>query len=1192
MTLGPFEITVEQVQALGLRFTEFVNRLLVLEQMSSDLSGHLLRITSLEAVADGGVDASTRDVSRSHWMPDGDTAWQFKRGDLQPAECAAELKAATWAQEFLRSGGCYVLVLGKGLTEAAAERRRMALATKAVELGLIAADNRRRIRLYDGNALSRWASHYPALAVSRLAGGPGSMAIDFEAWSRKRPHQRSWIPDVHRESAIAGLRVRIQTVGVVDLRVQGDSGVGKTRLVLEALREAKLSPLVAYVDDPSALSGELIQHLIDDRRTVILVVDECPADRHAKLTDQLPADTTLKLITIGQAGPAMSPTPLLVVDPMPTEKVEEFLKANYNNLSPEARRFVAHHSRGNMRWTIVLAERVRHADAAQAADLIRRDDITAFITSVLPEGKDFFCSAVLALLDRVGWDRELRYQLEDLAAFAGRSPGEMEDLGRQLEHLGLLARHGRFRSIEPHPLAVFLAAEAWRTEARRIVEELLPKLDDHMALALFQRVADLGRFEPARSVLPALLSGGGPFSSLKRIEHGRLGGLLTQLAIVLPDEVAVHLGELIEAEPGDGLRAATRTRRDLVWTLEKLAWHRRTFDLAANALLRLALAENETFANNATGTWIELFGTLLPGTAATPPERAAYLGRRAADARPEVRLLTIKAISHAFQRHEAIAVSGELQAGALVEPRGTPRTFGEAQEYRETAIGILETLVNDDDDGIRRGAEEALIGALVQLLDDASGARLVESLARLRGAALVRLRTEAERLMGIYDRHVPENKMAVDRLQVLIEALPEASRLERLNVLTRLQRWDMGEGEFQPRLDEAIRSLDRSELSSALTLLDQELPAAWELGHALALSTAEEAGVLLEALVSKFPENPAAVAGYLSGRVEMGDKEAFDNFLDSAVAKPLELRARVFVAVRGPVTERAKARILSALTDLSVANGTYLLFGWHRNLDQAEVATLLSDWTSRVSSQADYNALIDWLNLWVHGNDPFPDSLRAVSLRILLLRSNYPALSQQQWDWSHIAENFVDSHPAELADVLLECIESGSLMVHEGDEDSKVLLGCARRRPREIWEAVAERMENGSWRVQMEIGGWLLGAVPIDIVRDWVGVEVRRAWLVAAIAPVGTDRPTDFTRFLLEKFGTDRQVSSSLFSSFVTGSWMGPESSHLKSQVEQLNAWRQQATEPLAVRDWARQMVEHLEEQARAAVEREAEERV
>src|SRR3546814_758092 len=137
-------------------------------------------------------------------------------------------------------------------------------------------------------------------------------------------------------------------------------------------------------------------------------------------------------------------------------------------MSPEMRRFVAAHSRGNPRWTILFADRVAGASDAQAADLIARNDIEQFVATLLPEGRGFFCSAVLALLERVGWDGELRYQLELLASFAGVSIDEMEFAAAKLSQQGLLNTLGRYRAIAPHPLAVYLAA---RSEERRVGKE-------------------------------------------------------------------------------------------------------------------------------------------------------------------------------------------------------------------------------------------------------------------------------------------------------------------------------------------------------------------------------------------------------------------------------------------------------------------------------------------------------------------------------------------------------------------------------------------------------------------------------------------------------------------------------------------------------------------------------------------------
>jgi hypothetical protein len=1189
--MGPFDIAPERIEALRAGFTPFVNRLLDVEARHHGLQRHLLSVNLKENLADGGVDAAVRGAPSTDYLPAGDSAWQFKQGDLRPGACATEFAGADWAHEFVRAGGSYVLVLGTSLSDKLIESRRKKVADKAIELNLLAADDNRRIRVYDANKLAQWASQFPSLAVSRLAGGPGSVAVDFETWASGRPHDKQWVADADRDTAIRTIRSQVSSPGIVEVRVQGESGIGKTRLVLEALNADELRSLVAYVYNERSVGGELLTHLIEDGRVAILVVDECPAERHIKLVEKLPADPAIRLITIGDSGAAATRSPVIAVSGMLEGGRDEFLRTNYPQLGAEARRFVSDHSQGNMRWTIVLADRVVGLTDAQAADLITRDDIQTFVATILPEGRSFFCATILALLDRVGWDREMHFQLEVLARFANVSVQEMESVGVELQQQDLLARHGRYRAIEPHPLAVLLAAEAWRTNGDRILSELLPELDEEMALSLFRRVADLGRFEPARSVLPQLLSENGPFASLQEIESGGLGTLLTQLAIVLPDEVALHMGELIEPASIDELRAQTRSRRDLVWTLEKLVWHRRTFTSAANSLLRLALAENETFANNATGTWVDLFGTMLPGTAATPTQRVEYLSQVARDRRPEVRLLAIQGAAHSLSIQELITVSGEIQGGVLVEPRGMPATYGEAGEYRRSMISLLASMLEDDDPHVARSAEDALIEALHPLIAEPfAGDFLAEVLSRFRGPALQRVRTEAEHTLSLYERHKQDQRRIVERLEALLGRLPAPSNVEDLQVLVHLRRWDLAEGELQSRVERAVASLvSDADRESALELFsEQDLPAGWELGRAFAVIIGQSE-TTTEALTRSLGQNPSGLIGYLHGLTESGHESAFDEFLNSARGMQLDLKDQLTIAARGPVTDGSRARILEGLRELPVADGTFVLFGWLRNLSHEEVDALIDNWLPRVSSQRDYNALVDWFNLWLHDQEAIPDRLRDRALRLLMLRSQYPHMSREAWDWSRVANGLADQHGVELARLVLDLVDSGSLIIHEDQDEYEVIAQCLRLHPQAVWEDIGGRLAKGSWQIQMQIRGSLISVVPTGIIEAWVGDDARRAQLVASIAPVGADEPTPIARFLLERFGADPKVASGLWAQFISGFWMGPESERIAGQIEQLNRWRQRSEEPLGVRTWARDMIRDLEARRQAALEREAE---
>ncbi len=1189
MTLGPFDITPERIQALGPSFTPFVNRLLVVEVSGARVHGYQLAINSNENTPDGGVDAALRNGVATDFIPAGDSAWQFKRTSLGPQACAEEFGGAAWAHEFVRTGGAYIMVMGVALPDNLIEARRRSVAEKALELGLLAADDPDRLRVYDANRLARWASRFPALAVSQLSGGPGLVAGDFDTWATGFTHTTTWVPDDGRSAAAESIRSQVTSQGVVEVRIQGESGIGKTRLVMEALRMPDLRPLVAYVADANAVSGELLAHLVSEGRTAVLVVDECPAERHIKLVEQLPSDPAIKLVTIGDLGPALSRGPVIGIVPIASEVTDEFLKVNFATLSPEARRFVADHSRGNPRWMIALAGRVAGASDAQAADLIARNDIEQFIATLLPEGRGFFCAAVLALLDRVGWDGELRYQVERLASFAGATVEEMEAVASDLAQRGLLNRTGRYRMVSPHPLAVYLAAEGWRGLGKRLVEELLPQLDEGMALAFFRRVADLGRFEPARSVLPRLLASDGPFSSLAKLEGAGLGRVLTQLAIVMPDEVALHLRELFEEVDRDTLVGQHNSRRDLVWTLEKLAWHSTTFETAADSLLRLALAENETYANNATGTWVELFGTFLPGTAASPSDRVAYLRRVASSTDPEIRALVVKAAAGSLTHNESVTVSGELQGGVLVESRGTPATYGDAGHYRREMIGLLVTLTSDPDRDVATAAADVLIGAIHPMIDDAfAGEALIDAVVALGDESLRRVRAEAERLMSLYDRHEQEDRRVREQLAALLDRLPPPSPAEQVRVLGQLRRWDIGEGELQRRMLEAIGAvgeLDRRVLADEV--LAAELPAAWELGHALAQLDDEEAFV--PSLVGVFPTNPDALLGYLIGRQDAGSPTAFDDFLDGDLGRRLSLRDQVALAVRGLVTDRARQRIIAGIRTLPVADAISAIFGWHRNLTEDDLVSVLEDWTSRIESQRDYNAVVDWLSLVLHPKGAVPPKLQDHVWRLLAGRADYPELGQEGWDWSRLAGSFATARPLELGRLIVELIDSHDVMIHESHQEA-ALLGKAAATAPKLWDDIAERLLGGSWRLQMQLRGWFLHHMQPPVIEGWIGDDIERARIVASLAPIGGAEPSPFTRFLLDRFGTDDEVRSSLYGALVTGFWTGNESDRIARQVAQLTAWRTSPSEPLGVRRWAKEIIDHLEEAKEQALQREAEE--
>jgi hypothetical protein len=234
---------------------------------------------------------------------------------------------------------------------------------------------------------------------------------------------------------------------------------------------------------------------------------------------------------------------------------------------------------------------------------------------------------------------------------------------------------------------------------------------------------------------------------------------------------------------------------------------------------------------------------------------------------------------------------------------------------------------------------------------------------------------------------------------------------------------------------------------------------------------------------------------------------------------------------------------------------------------------------------------VDWINLTQHGKEGIPEQLQDRVARLLMLRRQFTDTSRVTWDWCRLASALVDEHGVDLARLVFDLVDSDALMIHEGQDEAELVAKCLRLHPGPLWNDLSERLVGGSWRIQMEIQGWLIKVIPAEILEAWVCDDIERARLIASIAPVGEDEPTEVARFLLGKFGSDRKVASSMYAQFISGFWTGSESGRIAEQIQQLNGWRQRRNEPAGVREWARNTIQHLEARRREVLEREAEER-
>ena len=189
---------------------------------------------------------------------------------------------------------------------------------------------------------------------------------------------------------------------------------------------------------------------------------------------------------------------------------------------------------------------------------------------------------------------------------------------------GIITQRGDFAQVGPIPLAARLGLKRLSTLSPEHLVNFFKKAPDELKASLLGRLKWLDTSPTAKAFVQRLLEPDllGNFAILNT-EYGSKS--LDRMAHVDPDAVAAAVDRAFGNLTIDELRTVHDGRRYLVWTLGKLVFRRASFDRAARLLRRLAVAENETWGNNATAQFKQLYQLYLCGTEADPTARLLAL---------------------------------------------------------------------------------------------------------------------------------------------------------------------------------------------------------------------------------------------------------------------------------------------------------------------------------------------------------------------------------------------------------------------------------------------------------------------------------------------------------------------------------------------------------------------------------------
>jgi hypothetical protein len=1153
--LTPLSADGSQLEALRTSFAGFINALLNAERAAEGMPGDHLVITSRENDPDGGVDALFIDAPGSTWVPVGTSAWQFKRSEITTDQCREEV-AKPEVTSVIAAGGGYGLALGADSTPRKIRFRRGIL----VE----AVGDSSRVRVINASALAAWASSFPSvLAYPPLRASIGPL-ITHQQWSEKERHRSPWYPDAARTRIITAARAQLRDPATTSMRFEGPGGVGKTRLVLEILRDEELAPLCVYVDDADDLDGTFFNLLLAKDRRMIVVVDECDRRQHAILCGRLLGDGRVQLITIGPSSELDPWLPAFYEVPtMDAGDLAALVRQSFPRIPSHHAEFAAGNAGGSVRYALHLANQMTLVGEAEASRLIQAGDIETLLHVSIPAGDTLFFATGIALMRRIGWDEPFDADLIALGMFLGMDLATMRRHAESLLDAGLLVRQGRYRYLSPHPLAIHLAATRWSRDQDRIVRELLPSLSADGVDSLLARAADLGWHVAVQGSIASLITPEGPFGSLDVLEEDDRARLLNYLSVIEPART-LSLLERITALSPELLTLYTRSRRQLVWSLEKLAWHSETFERAADVLFRLAEAENETFGNNATGTWAALFAARLPATAASPDARLAYLVERALRAStPAHQSLVLSAAASGVSVFESRTVSAEHQYGHAVEPAGSPSSWEEERRYRLGMMGILgELAAQANDPELRQRATTSLLESLPPYARTDLANDLLDIVLPLVPSRVAR--QHAMRWLRVSESGQPALHALANRV---IELTTSSDPFELLIDLLENTTW-IADPAAELRISEQLVSV--REAGEVPAFLDwastSSAPSIW-----IACRAAAAIGLgndlldrLMDASTPQVPALGGCLAGLVSGSIPWNEAVI-------RIRSRLEPAACINVVMADDPSEVAISIVGDIMAQHEVPLhllATMQIRRWLVRLETVPARLLLRTVTTVLESPADISCLAD---LTLGFAQAFPTDLVEVEDLAWLVVTRLSELGDvyPRWEGLQIARLLVPSDPVRVFSEVLRGMRHRPFNLN--DDDAQVLRASVELEPSRCWEAGIALLQD-SPTTTFYAQGWFAELFPPAAILDWTSGDIDRARLVASLVQIGDSRPSQLVRSLLDAFGDDESVSDSLAMGFMTGFWTGPESLHLQEKIDQVASWN----DTPALRRWSSAVTDYL----------------
>ena len=1156
---------------------EFFGKLLRAEALRLGPGTCKINVPRKPNVSDGGIDATVDAnlaVTQSEIIASGKNGYQIKSGRTfapwQEAVIAEELfgrgnspdkeNLGPGIQACIDAGGTYVLVC-TGI-ELVDSQRRDAL-NHIKDCLRQCSDQDFEVEVWGQNTLIAFLQVFPSLAldVKRLG------TADFQThqiWSSNADMRVSYIPGQPQSDLIEKIRDQLRVADrAAHIRVWGEPGIGKTRLVFEATKSEDLSPLVVYYRSASHFeSGTLMNAILyNDNLSAIVVIDECDPSSWARIWNELSyCGPRIKLITIyNDYEVQTSDVTYHVAPPLELEQIRSIIQEHISISDAQADRWSELCS-GSPRVAHVIGENlVNHPE-----DLLKPPSTVNIWERYVAAGDDpngektihrRLVLQYLALFKRFDYEGAVAKEAEAIAekvksANLNITSHEFENIIYELQERRIL--QGEFTLyITPKALQIWLWTQWWERhhglfDLKDFTEGLTPKLVEWF----YEMFVYAAESEAALEIVEKLLGPNGPFQDDEYLKT-RLGSrFFLALAEANPKSALRCLMRTIGTWGREQLLELRDGRRSVVWALEKIAVWRELFTDASRLLLALGEAENEVGANNASGVFTKLFslgvGRVAP-TEASPAERFPILEEAFESGSKKRRTLALRACSEALEASHFWRISGAEYQGLRKEPElWTPHTHRELFDAYRRVWKLLSHQLTWLPEDERQEAANILLQRVRGLVRSSEmSSMVVDTLRMLAEQSLVDekqlIKTVAE-FLHYESKDLPYDiRQRWEHLRDELVGSDFHSMMQRYVGMSLLVD-QLNEGRnhvdrAQPRIEKLAQqavnmpSLLQSELPWLVTT---EAKDGYRFGYELAKRDDGFAFLptLLEARRNAVDNTSEFFLGGYFRVVFERDVAYWESQLDALVEDATLNVLIPQITQYSGMTDRASLRILKLAKRGVIGINHFGVFSSGRVIEHLS-DEVFTQWIEFLLREVDKSTISIVLRLYHHYHillKPEPTLPCDLTFRLLTHATLFQESSTDifyrmvDYDWTRIGKVFLRFYPEkglELAAPMLANFGKTGTIVGAHFQTRTVLTEITKRFPTQMWERVSEYLERRDDFLRTHyLERWLTGEntsdssstdekkgtlplMPREKIWEWIdgNVEDRSRYLASTFGP-------------------------------------------------------------------------------------------